>query len=616
MEKRKISQILIILIISTLCSCSSKQYEIYISPNGNDNAKGILDDPIASPHRAAELAKEKAGEIPVTIYLSGGNYHLTKPLNLSIKDGGTAEAPVQWKAVPGEKPIISGGIPVSNWKKEDSGLWTAVFPSEYQGSFRSFYVNDRRAIRARFPENNYLRISKAGKDDKTNFFFRKNEIPKVKDANELELVFIHDWSITRIGVKSIDWKNNHLFTVDSIGASSPSFFTITNWEKHPRYYLENALEFCDTPGEWYCDFNERIIYYRPLPNEKINETVGVIPISQKLLTITGNKEKHVRFINFEGITFEHTEWQYPSRGYCGIQACMFDNRQGNNKGWDKVPAAIELDLAEKCGFYNCTIKHTGGSGVWIRENCLDCEISYSHIYDISGNGVNIGEGRDRLVNGIPWWQSNPEQVSKNNKVSNSLIEDCGKQFYGAVGIWGGLVANTVIDHNEIRNLPYTGISIGWMWNPSPTPCRENTINSNHIHHVMKQLSDGGGIYCLGLQPNSRITNNLIHDVSINAGRAESNGMFLDEGIKDLLVENNIIYNIARSPLRFHKAFQNVVRNNVFVCGDDIPPIRYNNTKEENIKKVDNTLLIQSSKIDMDKLKSIVEKRILDIGSDY
>ncbi len=77
--------------------------------------------------------------------------------------------------------------------------------------------------------------------------------------------------------------------------------------------------------------------------------------------------------------------------------------------------------------------------------------------------------------------------------------------------------------------------------------------------------------------------------------------------------NNIVYNIARSPLRFHKAFENIVRNNVFVCNDDIPPIRYNNTKEENIKKIDNIILNQSLKTDMKKLESIIDKRINKIG---
>jgi len=594
----------ILLLSAALISWGNKGVEIYVSPDGDDGASGEYSNPIASLQRAAELARTRAGEVPVTIFLFGGNYRLTEPLKLGTGDGGTAEAPVHWKAMPGENPIISGGIPVGEWKQEADGNWSAPLPTDFHGAFRSFYVNNKRAVRARFPDYDYLRIEKAGKDNRTNFFFKADDFPEVNEVEKLELVLLHDWSITRIGVKSINWKRNHLIAADTIGAKLP-FFTLTHWEKNPRYYLENAREYCDHPGEWFCDFEERKIYYRPLANEKISETEGVIPVSPGLISISGHKEKHVGFISFTGITFEHTAWQLPGKGYCGVQACMFDDRQDNHTGWHQLPAAIELDLAEKCGFYDCTIRHTGGSGIWMRQNCSDCEISESHIYDIAGNGVGIGEGRDRLINGIPWWKAAPEQVSINNKVSHSLIEDCGKQFYGAVGIWGGLVSNTLIDHNEIRNLPYTGISMGWMWNPSPTPCRENNIHANHIHHVMNILSDGGGIYCLGLQPDSRITDNLIHDVTINTGRAESNGMFLDEGITDLVVENNVVYNIARSPLRFHKAFHNMVRNNLFVCGDDIPPIRYNNTKEEDIKKADNIVLQQSSETDMEKLKAIV-----------
>lgn len=600
------------LLSSVLLSCGKGDFEIYVSPTGSDAASGELSHPIASLKHAAELARAKVGQVPVTIHLSGGHYRITEPLQLGIHDGGTEEFPVRWKAMKEEKPIVSGGASIRNWKQEDDGTWSAELPDDLGENFRSFYVNDKRAVRARFPDSDFLNVKKAGKDNRTNFYFNKNEIPKVDNAQELELVFMHDWSITRIGVKSIDWKKNHLIAVDSIGGRLP-FFTLTNWGQHPRYYLENSREFCDAPGEWYCDKKQRKIYYRPLPDEKMSEAEGVIPVTTKLLTITGNQERHVGFISFSGITFEHTAWQLPSLGYSGVQACNYDDRSQKLSGWNQVPAAIELDLAEQCGFYNCSIRHTGGSGIWIRENCSGCEVSEGHIYDIAGNGVNIGEGRDRIVNGAPWWKSAPEQVSTDNKINHSLIEDCGTQFYGAIGIWGGLIANTIIDHNEIRNLPYTGISIGWMWNPTPTPCRENTINANHIHHIMNKLSDGGGIYCLGLQPNSRLTNNLIHDVTVNAGRAESNGMFLDEGITDLLVEKNIVYNIARSPLRFHKAFKNTVRQNVFVCGDDTPPIRYNRTEEKDIEKIDNIVLSQLSDSDMEKLNKIIEKRKNDIG---
>jgi hypothetical protein len=256
----------------------------------------------------------------------------------------------------------------------------------------------------------------------------------------------------------------------------------------------------------------------------------------------------------------------------------------------------------------------GGSGILLGSKSFNCTIEQSRIFDISGNGINIGEGRTRLVDGKPWWQSAPFEVATNNVVKNSLIRDCGKEYFGAVGIWCGLVSKTKIMNNEVTNLPYTGISIGWMWDSTATPCRENIITSNHIYNIMNMLSDGGGIYSLGLQPGSVISNNLIHDVKINAGRAESNGMFLDEGTRDVLVAENIIYNIAISPLRFHKAFNNIVKNNVLVCRDEeTPPIRYNNTKEEDIEKINNISLLQSNGEDKKQLNNILKNKMDSFG---
>jgi len=587
-------------------SSVAQNIEIYVSPEGNDTNTGTLSSPLKGLVRAAELARTKTGQVPVTIFLSEGTYHLTEALKLGPEDGGTLEAPVHWKAVPGEEAIISGGIQIEEWIVEEDGSWSSDLPETFQGTFRSFYVNGKRATRARYPDEGYLRVKKAGKDNRTNFYFHKGDLPDIANPKELELILLHDWSLTRIPVKSVDQKKKQLTAADSIG-SRLDFFTLTHWEEHPRYYLENAPEFCDQPGEWYASFEQQKIFYRPKPGDQIEKTCGVFPVAEQLIVIEGNEEQHSSHINFWGITFEHTAWSLPRSGYCGVQACMYTDRTEHKAGWSRIPAAIELNLADHCSFDKCIIRNTGGSGIWMRRNCSDCELTRSHIHNISGNGVNIGEGNDRLSGGVPWWISVPEEVSRNNRVSHTLIENCGVQFYGAVGIWCGLVANTVIEYNVIRDLPYTGISVGWMWTADPTPCRENTIHANHIHHILNILSDGGGIYSLGLQPGSRITQNHIHDVRVNAGRAESNGMFLDEGTKELLVEDNIIYNIARSPLRFHKAKKpNIVRDNVLVCGDDIPPIRYNSTKAEDIQKINNVVLKQSSEADMKRLKELVK----------
>jgi hypothetical protein len=596
-------------------SSDAQNLKIYVSPDGQPAAKGSLSDPVNSLQRAAELVKEHAGQLPVTVFLSDGTYQISEALKLGPEHGGTAEAPVLWKAMDGADVRISGGVPVDSWTLEKDGSWSAEIPENCPDTFRSLYMSGKRATRARHPNKGYLRVAQAGTDKRTNFYFNEDDIPELAGPEDLELILLHDWSVTRIPVKSVDQNARQLTAVDSIG-SRLHFFTLTHWEEHPRYFLENAREFFDQPGEWYADPEARKIFYHPLPGEDILDAQGIIPVAGKLLVMEGDNQQHTGHIRFEGITFEHSAWSIPESGYCGIQACMHTDRTKETGTWSKVPAAIELHLAASCSFDRCTIRHTGGSGIWIGSNCSDCSILASHIHDISGNGVSIGEGQDRISSGEAWWKAHPEEVSRGNRVSHSLIEQCGQEFFGAVGIWCGLVAHTVIEHNEIRELPYTGISIGWMWTADPTPCRENTIHGNHIHHILNILSDGGGIYSLGLQPGSRITTNLIHDVMVNAGRAESNGMFLDEGTKELLVENNIIYNIARSPLRFHKAkHPNTVRNNVLVCNKKIPPIRYNSTNEEDILKIDNIILSQSSRSDMLRLEELIKERLPDVKKD-
>ena len=168
-------------------------------------------------------------------------------------------------------------------------------------------------------------------------------------------------------------------------------------------------------------------------------------------------------------------------------------------------------------------------------------------------------------------------VSRGNRVTNCRLHRCGQFSYGAVGIWIGIAAETTIAHNEISQLPYTGISVGWKWDPSPTGAEKNVIDSNHIHHVMQLLSDGGGVYTLGRQPGSVLRRNHVHDVPVNLGRAESNGFFIDEGSSQFLIEENVIYATARSPIRFHQALQNTLRRNHLAHADDLPMFRYNST---------------------------------------
>lgn len=592
-----------------LSGCTSKVF--YVSPDGSDQNPGTKAKPYLTIQKAqeairAELAKGKTGE--VSVILADGSYFVSSPLRFIPADSGNEGSIVSYKAQKGAAPVISGGIEITGWERKQPGLWVASVPDEVGNEgFRELFANGERYTRARHPNEGFMRVAEVGADRRTNFKFHPGDFPEPQNLQQLELVLLHDWSITRIPLAEIDYQQNRITAVDSIGAKGLNFFNLDNWEKDPRYFLENDMAFLDSPGEWFFDKTERLLYLI-LPEGADPKQMNItMPITgPHLLVIEGSEKQKVRNITFEGISFEHCAWQLPDQTYAGVQACHFDSRPANG-GWSVVPAAIYAEWAENVTFKNCKFSKLGGSGVWFSTGCNGCTVADSHFEDISGNAVMIGEGRDRRVNGEVWWKEVPEQTANGNSVTGNTITLCGQQFYGAVGIWCGFTSSTQISGNHLHNLPYTGISVGWEWSPVPTPSRDNHIADNHIHHIMLALSDGGGIYMLGLQPGSTITGNLIHDVTLNAGRAESNGMFLDEGITDVTVSDNIIFNIAKSPLRFHRATTNLVRNNILSCGDEVPPVRYNNTREEDIRLENNLILNDSNPDDRKKLDEAIAK---------
>ncbi len=563
--------------------------DFYVSPAGNDSNTGTLAKPFATLERAKLAVRNslnKNKNTDYSIWLADGKYVVTKPVVFEPADSGNGKVNVVFKAMKDAAPVVSGGVQIIGWQQSAAGLWLAQLPEKKDWNPRELFIDNKRATWARFPNKGYLHVKQVGEDRRTNFFFNEGDFPIPKNVNSVELVLLHDWSISRIAVKEINANENKLTAVDSIGAKSPDFFNLDNWNKNPRYFLENAIEFLDSDYEWFYNPEENKMYLQ-LPKSVNPEKLEITaPFSKGLISIEGNENQHVKNIHFEGIAFRNCAWNIPEMGYCGVQACYFDPRPKNSR-WSFVPAAVNAVWAENCTFLNCAFENLGGSGLWFSTGCKSCKVTNSNFYDISGNGIMIGEGRDRMINGEVWWKSAPGQVALGNTIEKCIVNDCGKQFFGAVGIWCGLTAETTIRNSEIYGLPYSGISIGWMWSSEPTPCRDNIIDGNHIHHVMQTLSDGGGIYMLGLQPGSKIENNHIHDVKINAGRAESNGMFLDEGITDVTITNNLIYNIAKSPLRFHKATTNLVKGNYLFCTNGNPPIRYNRTEEKDIQKVGN-----------------------------
>jgi hypothetical protein len=255
-------------------------------------------------------------------------------------------------------------------------------------------------------------------------------------------------------------------------------------------------------------------------------------------------------LTFTGIAFRHTRYELPPHGYAGIQSAWHERRSTADDHADEMmPAAVVLDRTQNCGFRNCRFEHLAACGL----QCIHDEgtrVNHCQFNDVGGDGALIGSA-----------STSDTPISHGDVVEDSTIQNCGATFGGAVGLWIGFASEITAAHNEIHHLPYSGVSVGWKWDDEPTPCRVNIIANNHIHDVMQILSDGGGIYTLGRQPATRLTSNLIHGIPKNAGRAESNGLFMDQGSSEILVEGNTIYDVARAPIRFNMAGPNTIRGN-------------------------------------------------------
>jgi hypothetical protein len=556
---------------------ATAQSVIRVAPNGDDSADGSAAHPFKTLSRAERQVRElRAAGKPAwaRIEIAPGEYVLEEPLTFAPNDSGESpEHPITYAATEKGGVRISGGTRITGFRQLGSH-WVANVPKSLP-PFRELWVNERRAVRARSPNDGFFRIAQAGPDNRTSFVVEPNDLLALAHPEAAEILFLHDWSTSRVRLSSIDAAARTYQLADPIGPGSP-IFAISNFELHPRYFVENAPELLDTPGEWFLDAAKNELHYMPRDGEAIHTLEVIAPQLGQLLALRGEGDEFVENVRFEGLTFCHTRFDLPPHGYVESQANWHERRaETQDQTTVAMPAAVTLDRTRDCSFANCRFEHLAAAGLHVAHS-QNTKIEHSTFGDLGGNGVMIGSPHGDDV-----------PAAEDNLVENCLIERCGQTFFGAVGVWVGMSVETTVRNNEIRDLPYTGISVGWCWDDRPTICRGHNIRANNIHHVMQLLSDGGGIYTLGRQPGTVLAGNVIHDIPINAGRAESNGFFLDEGTTELLVEANTFYHIARSPIRFHKAGKNTLVANRLALRAGTPAFTYNVTNASDMTFMDN-----------------------------
>ncbi|MGR6329821.1 right-handed parallel beta-helix repeat-containing protein [Sphingomonas sp. XXL09] len=527
----------------------------------------------------------------MVVRLMDGIYRLPVPLRFTAADGGQNGHVVRWEAAPGARPILSGGSPVTGWTRVDAArdIWSAPLPPNLLP--RQIWVADRLARRATV------------------------EAPRMAFA-------FHDWGIEivdpawrfladlpdqgRLEVEGTSWFTHRHAVVDRI-VGNRMVMKQPGWQNNiigydtlarplagdkGRFFLVNALAFLRKGGEFYADTAQKRIFYKPRPGEDMRTAPVVVPRLASLVAIGGSYDAPVRDISFAGLAFHHTSWIAPSGpdGYASQQSgaylagrvaglpdhpirdCSWGCRpfEAARNRWRQQPAAVQVAAATRIRFERDEFAHLGQIALGIGNNgdalelgiglgAASIEVERSRFEDLAGGAIMVG--------GITPDAHHPPRADAGVRdilIRNNLIRSVAQDYREQAGILVTYATGTIIAHNDISDVPYDGIDVGWGWgtndpggNPAywsggrgyydqpgnsvydtPTILHDTVVVANRVHDVKRWFPDGGAIYHLSADPGALIADNYVYDVP--GGIA----LYLDEGSRYVTLRNNVVHNVG------------------------------------------------------------------------
>lgn len=531
--------------------------QIYVSPFGSDANPGILAAPVATLGQAVALARRQRGMHPDAdqrIVLRGGVYRLWTPLVLGIEDSPAPGHTLTFEAYPGERPVISGGEPITGWRKLDAAetppgapaaargkLWVADLPDTPSGPWRfhALYDGFMALPRARSPQ--YLsRHPHEGLADRLRdrdlLEFPPGSVRDWPNLDDIEILARpnHDWLVNYLTLESVDLATGIART------TLPATYTLSG-----RFWVENVLEGLRRPGNWVLDTHERRLYLWPRGDAPGADIVA--PRAENLVTVAGMEgcepggrrrgcglpDRPAGGFRFVGLTFAHTDrdvWTPTDEGL-----------QHDWDMWDKGDACLRFRVARDCEVRGCTFFAAGDDGIRADLYAQGIRIDGNSFHDLGGAGVlfcGYGPGT--------------RDVNRGNEIVNNEFCRLGTLTWHSPAVFLWQSGHNLVAHNYIHDLPYNGIvldgvrprffgvatpkvpnpeyppdlrenlhtmrwrEIGWPRTVDATlpfaHTRDNIVEDNEIADVMRVLGDGNAIYLSAAGKGNVVRRNVIYDL--------------------------------------------------------------------------------------------------------
>lgn len=530
-----------------LASSLAHAVSFYVSPTGNDANPGTLQAPFKTITKARDAVRDvnTAMSEDVHVYLRGGNYPVTSPIDFTPADGGKGDFRVIYQAYQNEIPVLNGGVQVTGWTQVNGNVYKATL--DRATKLRSLIVNDKRAymtkktVTSKGGWGTYsVTAGQAAWAWKSGSQFdgvqyATTDVPELTNPDDVELVNGTTWNVNIVCVRdqAVSGSNRILKLQQPFAAISFNQGWNSGFSATGSHTIQNVYEFLNSAGTFYFNKTTKTLYYYKRSDEDMSTARVFAPSAETILNIQGtSKTSRVRNITFKGITFANTEAVLPniagSSGKTTVQGSTWciaytntDWHAEQYRAYDVMSSAIQVSNATSIVFEDNALAHIGNEGIGIINDVTNARIVGNVIYDVGGSAIQVGHPQhiyETSSNAREKFTTANKGICRNTVIQNNLLYDLTTMYTGHSSISAFFVDSLAIVQNHVEKLNYVGMSIGWGWcnfdsiavpgNPTRT-CRRNIINNNRIFDCMKVLNDGGAIYTLGSQPGSAIWGNYV-----------------------------------------------------------------------------------------------------------
>jgi len=530
--------------VLALCGGAALAAEFHVAPNGRDTSPGTKQKPFATLGRARDAVRRLGSPPPdgVTVWLQPGAYRLEKSFELTQEDSGTKEAPVIYRrARAGAVRIVGGPViqpqafaPVTDpaildrldesarshaLQADLKALGLTSFGEPWPVTFRGYagwpelFFDGKPMVLARWPNDGLARVARVvdsgsrprwnEKPDRPGTFAYEGDRPaRWLKADEVYLngYWAYKWFNECIKVATIDpqAKTITLAAPHVYGLGGPS---------GGEYYALGLLEELDTPGEYYLDRKNGILYFWP-PEPLAGKEIGLSLLQQPLVALTDTA-----YVTLRDLIFEF------SRGM-----------------------AVTVTGGQSNLIAGCAIRNIAPDAVSISGG-TDNGIVACDLYNMGGGGISLSGGDRKAL------------TPCGNYAENNHIHHYARLFrthHDAINLNG---VGCRASHNLIHDAPHHAMDFGG---------NDHLIEFNEIHHVCMETDDAGAIYT-GRNWTVRgtvIRHNLFHH--IGGGPSVGNqAIYLDDTACGTTCFGNVIYRVYRAFL-IGGGRDNVVENNLII----------------------------------------------------